>query len=56
MKTTFKVERKTKTTSEDGYLELTLKDYKGERTFKIDEGDDRLLIEMLDNNTNWQSK
>ena len=56
MKTTFKAVRKIKTTKEDGYLELTIKDYRGETTYKIDEGDDRLLIELLDTNANWQTK
>lgn len=55
MKTTFKVERKQKTTTEDSYIELTLKDYRGERTYKIDELDQRHLIEVLDKNINWQS-
>jgi len=56
MKTSFKSHWKTKTTKEDGYLEIQFKDYRGEHIVKINEEDARLFVQDIDNTVNWQTK
>lgn len=52
MKTTWNIKNVKKTTKDDEYTELTLKDYRGVFVFKIDNG--RHLLEDLDKVINYK--
>jgi hypothetical protein len=52
MKTTWKIRNVKKTTKDEEYTELTLKDYRGTFVFKIDEP--RYLTEDLDKVANYK--
>lgn len=51
MKTTWTIDKVKKTTSEEDYVKITFKDYRGEYTVKLDNS--RQFIEELDKEANF---
>lgn len=51
MKTTWKIKKVTKTASEEDYVQITFKDYRGEHTIKLD--NPRHFLEQLDKESNY---